>query len=80
MFIALGFLCKAVVVASRLKSLQRYEQSKQTQNKKKGVLHSGVLPIKLLIIHLLRYCFNDKKISSIIIALSIFTMPNVLVL
>lgn len=35
MFIALGFLCNAVVVASRLKSLQRYEQSKQSQNKKK---------------------------------------------
>lgn len=31
MFIALGFLCNAVVVASRLKTLQRYEQSKHTQ-------------------------------------------------
>lgn len=35
MFIALGFLRNAVVVASRLKPLQRYEQSEQTQNKKK---------------------------------------------
>lgn len=80
MFIALGFLCKAVVVASRLKSLQRYEQSKQTQNKKKRVLHCGVLPIKLLIIRLLHNYFNNENILSIIFALSIFTMPNVLVL
>lgn len=43
MFIALGFLCKAVVVASRLKSLQRYEQSEQSQNKKIGYPTVGYL-------------------------------------